>query len=137
LLLTQIAGRAFLNHPAFGYGSGAFVTLVGDNIRFGANYGDPLDSHGIWQKIIAENGFFGVLTFLIFITLLFRQLYRAIKKYRAEAGLLLPLAVGALGGFVYQCFNTSYYKGKLWLPIAVALVAVKLITMKYERLAKK
>jgi O-antigen ligase len=110
---------------------------VGDNIRFGANYGDPLDSHGIWQKIIAENGFFGVLTFLIFITLLFRQLYRAIKKYRAEAGLLLPLAVGALGGFVYQCFNTSYYKGKLWLPIAVALVAVKLITMKYERLAKK
>ena len=136
-LLTQIAWRAFLNQPAFGYGSGTFVTLVNNNVRFGANYGDPLDSHGIWQKVMAENGFFGVVTFLVFIWLLFWQLYRAIKKYRAESKLLLPLAIGALGGFIYQCFNTSYYKGKLWLPIAVALAAVNLITMKYERLQNK
>jgi O-antigen ligase len=133
LLLTQIAWRAFAAHPLVGYGPGTFVSLVEDNVRFVAKYGDPLDSHGIWQKLIAEVGFLGTVSFALFVGLIFWNLYRALKIYRPEAQLLLPLAIAVWGGFVYQWFNTSYYKGKLWVPIAVALSAMNLLQQKYAR----
>jgi O-antigen ligase len=133
LLLTQIAWRAFLSHPLLGYGPGTFVGLVDNNIRFVAKYGDPLDSHGIGQKLIAETGFLGTMSFALFCGLIFWNLYQGLKIYKKEAQLLLPLAVAVLGGFVYQFFNTSYYKGKLWVPIAVALSALNLLRQKYAR----
>jgi len=133
VLLTQIAWRAFLNQPLVGYGPGTFVTLVSNNLRFGAKYGDPLDSHGIAQKLIAEVGLLGTVSFAIFMGLIFWNLYRALRIYRSEAQLLLPLSIAVLGGFVYQFFNTSYYKGKLWVPIAVALAAMNLLQQKYAR----
>jgi len=133
VLLTQIAWRAFVNRPLLGYGPGTFVTLVDNNIRFRAKYGDPLDSHGIGQKLIAELGVLGTITFAIFAGLIFWNLYRGLRIYKHEAQLLLPLAVAALGGFIYQFFNTSYYKGKLWVPIAVALAAMNLLQQKYKR----
>ncbi|PIT95186.1 hypothetical protein COT98_00815 [Candidatus Falkowbacteria bacterium CG10_big_fil_rev_8_21_14_0_10_39_9] len=133
VLLTQIAWRAFVNRPLLGYGLGTFVTLVDNNIRFRAKYGGPLDSHGIGQKLIAELGVLGTITFAIFAGLIFWNLYRGLRIYKHEAQLLLPLAVAALGGFIYQFFNTSYYKGKLWVPIAVALAAMNLLQQKYKR----
>ncbi|MEI7620149.1 MAG: O-antigen ligase family protein [Candidatus Falkowbacteria bacterium] len=133
LLLTQIAWRSFLKHPIVGSGPGMFVTLVSDNVRFTAKYGDPLDSHGVWQKLIAEVGFLGTASFVIFIGLIFWNLYRALKIYKKETQLLLPLSIAVLGGFVYQFFNTSYYKGKLWVPIAVALAAMNLLQQKYAK----
>ncbi|HPT29587.1 MAG TPA: O-antigen ligase family protein [bacterium] len=136
-LLTQIAYTAFTVHPVFGYGPGMFVNLVEDNVRFGAKYGDPLDSHGVGQKVLAEMGAVGVLAFVFFLWSIFSQLILPLKKYQAEKELLLPLGVGALGGIAYQFFNTSYYKGKLWVPVAIALVAVALVTEKYRRREKK
>ncbi len=135
VLLTQIAWRAFAAQPILGHGPGTFVSLVDNNIRFRAKYGDPLDSHGLGQKLIAEVGFLGTATFALFTGLIFWNLYRALKLYKKEAQLLLPLAVAALGGLTYQFFNTSYYKGKLWVPIAIAVAAMGLLQKKYA--AKK
>jgi len=131
LLLTQIAWRALAAQPLVGYGPGTFVTLVENNVRFTAKYGDPLDSHGVWQKLIAEVGSLGTAAFALFVGLIFWNLYRALKIYKREAQLLLPLTVAVLGGFIYQWFNTSYYKGKLWVPIAVALAGMNLLKQKY------
>ena len=66
LLMAQISWQAFKERSFFGEGSGQFINLVADDIRFRAKYGEPLDSHGIWQKILAENGLFGILTFIVF-----------------------------------------------------------------------
>lgn len=134
LLLLQISWQAFLDRPLLGHGPGTFVDLVNNNIRFRANYGDPLDSHGVWQKVLAEQGLIGVGAFAALGWALFLSLARAVKRYPANFELLLPLFIGALGGFVYQFFNTSYYKGKLWLPIALALAAVRLVEEKNQRL---
>jgi len=126
LLLTQISWRAFTDKPWFGQGSGNFVSLVADNIRFRAKYGDPIDSHGVWQKILAENGLAGVLTFALFSFNIFYLFYKALKHRSNEFDLLLPLVIGSLGIYLFEFFNTSYYKGKLWLPIAVTLSAINL-----------
>ncbi|PIT94779.1 hypothetical protein COT96_02715, partial [Candidatus Falkowbacteria bacterium CG10_big_fil_rev_8_21_14_0_10_38_22] len=115
LLLTQISWRAFTDKPWFGQGSGNFVSLVADNIRFRAKYGDPIDSHGVWQKILAENGLAGVLTFALFSFNIFYLFYKALKHRSNEFDLLLPLVIGSLGIYLFEFFNTSYYKGKLWL----------------------
>ncbi len=130
LLMTEISWQAFRQKPFFGQGSGEFINLVANNIRFRAKYGPPLDSHGIWQKILAENGLFGILTFLVFVYCIFSLFYKAVKKYKFDLQLLLPLAIGSLGIFLFEFFNTSYYKGKLWLPIALTLAAVYLIREK-------
>jgi O-antigen ligase len=138
VLLTKISWEAFLDKPLFGYGSGSFVSLVENNVRFVAKYGDPLDSHGFGQKILAENGILGLLSFIIFLFFMFRKIYLGVIINKKDYRLLLPLFIASAGGFFYQLFNTSYYKGRIWLPIALAWIAVELISSKnkvkkYER----
>lgn len=127
LLLTSISLDAVAEKPLLGYGSGNFVYLVSNNIRFVAKYGDPLDSHGFIQKVLAENGILGFLSFGLFLFMIFRHLYFGFVRNREYYELLLPLIVAAFGSYFYQIFNTSYYKGRVWLPIAIALVAIYLI----------
>jgi len=133
LLLTQISVQAFLEHPFVGHGPGTFIDLVDSNIRFRANFGDPLDSHGLGQKILAELGSLGVVTFAIFCFFIFWKFWKALQKYPSQAKLLLPLITSSLGIFFYQFFSTSYFKGRVWFPIALTLVAIRLIEEKYEQ----
>ncbi len=134
LLLTEIAREAFNERPIFGYGSGEFVSLVNDNIRFRAKYGPPVDSHGVLQKVAAENGIFGLLSWLFLFVYLVRFSVLAIKKYYPRIKWVLPFALASLGGLFFQLFNTSYYKGKVWFPIILFILAVKFSD---ERYAKK
>jgi len=133
LLMTEISWQAFKEKPFFGQGAGEFINLVADNIRFRAQYGAPLDSHGLGQKILAENGVIGILAFAGFIFGIFFLIYKALKKYKNDWEILLPLALGSGGIFFFEFFNTSYYKGKMWLPIAISLAAVFIIKEKYAR----
>lgn len=135
VLLTKISWEAFLEKPILGHGAGKFISLVYDNTRFLAKYGNPLDSHGFGQKIIAESGLLGTLSFLLFLFLIFRKIYLGLMSHKSHYKLLLPLLVASFGGYFYQLFNTSYYKGRVWLPIALALIAVEII--KHKKNSKK
>lgn len=130
LLLSQIALASFESKPLFGHGPGTFVSLVGDSIRFRAKYGEPLDSHGMWQKIIAENGFVGLVTLAIIFLVIFRKSYFGILEHKVAAKLLYPLVAGSVAVFFFQFFNTSYYKGKMWLPLVLPLIAINLLHLK-------
>ena len=136
-LLTTIAWQAFVDRPYLGYGSGQFVNLVANNIRFTAKYGAPLDSHGMLQKTIAETGAFGLAAWLFILIYLIQTWTRALKKYHAANPWLLPLIIAGGGGLFFQFFNTSYYQGKVWLPIALGLAAIRLLTIKYERSSER
>lgn len=132
-LLTEIAWQSFRDKPLLGQGSGRFVDLVADNIRFTVKYGDPLDSHGMFQKVLAENGAFGLAAWCFILACLIKEIYRSLRKFQADNPWLLPLALAAAGALFFQIFNTSYYKGKVWLPIAVFLAAVRLLETRYAR----
>jgi len=136
-LLTEISWQAFLNRPYFGYGGGQFPNLVADNTRYIAQYGSPIDAHGFLQKILAENGVLGLAAWLFIIVSLFKEASRSIKKYQKDYPWLLPLWLAGGGALFFQIFNTSYYKGKIWLPLALALVAVCLIQKEHERLSSE
>lgn len=132
-LLTEIAYSAWKDKPIIGNGAGQFVNLVDNNIRFKAKYGDPIDSHGFLQKIIAEAGILGLITWLFLLMVIINRAYLAIKKYHKTHPYILALWVGALGGIIFQVFNTSYFKGKVWLPIIIALIATELADKKYGK----
>lgn len=125
LLLTEIAWNAFKEKPLFGQGSGEFINLVGNNIRFVAKYGAPIDSHGVLQKVLAENGIIGLISWLFILAYLVRFSILAIKKYYPKVSWVLPFALAALGGIFFQFFNTSYFKGRVWLPLALFWLAMK------------
>ena len=127
LLLTEIALKAFKEKPLLGHGSGSFILLVQDNLRFSTKYGEAIDSHGILQKVLAENGVLGFLAWLFILAVLIKIFIKAIKEHSFNYPWLTPLILGALGGLFFQFLNTSYYKGKVWLPIILALLAIKLL----------
>ncbi len=127
ILSSRIAWQAFLDKPFFGNGSGEYINLVGQNVLFRAKFGDPLESHGIFQKILAENGLAGLLGFSLMLMVFVRTFYCGLKNNKNEFRTLLPIILAGLAIFIFEIFNTSYYKGKLWLPIAIGLVYVNLL----------
>jgi len=136
VVALEIALEKFQENPMFGYGSGEFVNLLEKNTRFIAKYGEPLDSHGVFQKVLVENGIFALFFFIAFILTLVQIFYTKLKKYKKYYKILLPIILGVFGMFVIQIFSTSYYKGKMWLPVALVLAAFNIIRInlkKYDR----
>ncbi len=133
VLLTEIAIDAFKENPLIGKGSGEFVNLVGDNIRFRAKYGAPVDSHGMLQKLLAENGIIGLGAWLFILIYLAVTAFKALKRYYPKLKWMLPFCLAAGGGLFFQLFNTSYFKGRVWLPIVLFLMAIQFSDEIYAR----
>lgn len=132
LLLTRIAWDAFKQHPIIGNGAGLYTHLVEINRTYIRLFGNPLDSHGVIQKLLAESGIVGLVTF---VALALYVLWRTIRPFKTVVGerarkILLACVIVVTAGFFFQLFNTSYYVSKLWLPVGVALAAVRLVEEK-------
>lgn len=133
VLLTEISWEALKEKPLFGYGSGEFINLVDNNIRFKAKYGAPIDSHGVLQKVAAENGIIGIISWLFILVYLARFSLLSIRKYYPKVKWVLPFALASLGGIFFQFFNTSYFKGRIWFPIALFLLAMRFSEQLYAK----
>ncbi|MCF7860220.1 O-antigen ligase family protein [Patescibacteria group bacterium] len=133
ILLTEIAYETWQDKPILGQGVGQFTNLVSDNIRFTAKYGEPLDSHGFLQKIIAEMGVIGLISWLFLLAVLIKEAITGVSRYGERAPWLLSLWIAAGGSIFFQLFNTSYYKGKAWLIVSLALIATELARKKYGK----
>lgn len=123
-LLTDISFYLFFQHPWLGVGVGNFVTALSDNHLFLVEVGTITDAHGIIQKIISEQGIFGLLSFGLFVGWFFVNILRRYqdKRYSVEARLQALLGVFLI--FIplfFQLFSTQYYTGKLWVPISLAI----------------
>ncbi len=120
--MTDIALFMANRSPLHGYGPGMFMSILGGVRDWTQEYGDVLDSHGIVQKIIVEDGFVGLIFILLFFGYLFKKLWTV---YRAseDKELYMILFMSAVGAVVFQFFNTSYFASVMWLPIGIALSA--------------
>jgi O-antigen ligase len=126
LMLTEIALNLWRSSPWIGAGAGTFVERVGSTRVFVIEYGDPLDSHGIIQKLLAETGIVGIAAmawFVIAAALFVRKRLPDFRSRPVERSVFLVLAIAAAGAFVYQLFNTNYWNGKLWLPLGIMLAS--------------
>ncbi len=126
LMLTEIAVSLWRASPIVGMGAGTFVDRVGSTSVFLIEYGAPLDSHGLVQKLLAETGVIGIAAMAWFVWAAFRVVRVTRHRFAAyplELRVFTILAISAFGALVYQLFNTNYWSGKLWLPIGIMLAA--------------
>lgn len=128
LLSTQIAWENFLESPWLGKGTGEYVSLINDNIRFRAQHGEGTDSNGIIQKVMAENGVVGLGAFALLSGYIFSHLFSRRARTGKERLVLICISLGAASIFLFEFFNTSYYHGKMWFPIGVAWATYMLFT---------
>ena len=105
-----------------GHGPGMFLFLLADTDLFRREYGDPLDAHGMIQKIIIEEGIIGFILFTIFIYTVLYMLWDTARHLDGrDRHLLVACMLMIVGQVIFQLFNTSYFKAVLWLPIGISL----------------
>lgn len=125
-MLSGIAFELFRGSPVVGVGAGTFVDRISHTWIFTYEFGTPMDSHGIFQKVLAETGLLGFIALLAVMGVLIRMLYTTWKTLRrgSDDWYVFTLCITAvLGAWVYQVFNTTYWTPKLWLPIGLTLAA--------------
>lgn len=127
--LTAIAWTMFQGSPLVGVGAGTFVGRVTNSYAYLADFGVPLDSHGVIQKIGAEAGLLGLAAFMWVIVEAVRltvQAWKNIPRSRPEftAFAILSTTAGAL--LLYQLTSTSYWTPRLWVPVGLMLAAGRL-----------
>jgi len=126
-LMTSVAWYHFTNHPVIGNGLNTFNDLVGRTFVYAVEFGDPLDSHGFVQKLLAETGLIGLITFVILLGYIFKELLNGyLDSFGEKKLMILLLIVMASGVVFFQLFSTSYFLAKMWLPLGVCLTGVKL-----------
>lgn len=129
LSMSRFAVFLFRQHPLAGAGAGSFVTRIAGAEDFRRNFGDPIDAHGIVQKLLAETGLLGLFGWTLFWAVALHYLWRAWRGLPAgrDRDLLLFLFLSAAGSLFYQLFTTTYFTGKLWLPLGLAAAAARIL----------
>lgn len=138
IALTKIALETFIKHPIVGAGAGTFVDQVAMNRWYIVDFGSPSEAHGVAQKLLAETGALGFLTFFALLGYIILRLFRAYRETPDKSSykyILLALILTSAGSIIFQLFNTSYFVSKMWLPLGVSLAAARLA--EEERLATK
>ena len=122
--LADIAWTLFRDSPWIGAGAGTFVGRVSRTLAFVADFGAPLDAHGLVWKMMAETGIVGLAALLWLAVAVVRRWMRDVAFLGGPVrDAYLLIVTSAVGSFVYQLFSTSYWTGKLWFPIGLALAA--------------
>lgn len=126
VVLNQIAVHAFEENPIVGIGAGTFTARVGATYAYVIEFATPRDSHGVMQKVLAETGSVGLLAFLLLLGMIFvivKEDWKRIRARHVRAEAYMYLVAGALGMFIYQLFDTTYWTARLWLPVGIVLAA--------------
>lgn len=129
LSLSDVALYLWRQHPLIGQGAGTFVARLGEIRVFSLEFGEPLDAHGVVQKLLSEQGIFGLAAFGLFIGWIILVILRHYRdtNYTDEARTAYFVSFFlVLSPLIFQLFNTQYYSSKMWVPISLALIQTML-----------
>ncbi len=139
--IAQISMDMFYDKPIFGNGFGMFKTLLGANSWHNLNYGwgGVTESHSWLQKILVEQGIFGILSFGVF---LFSLYYFSIKYFLDEKNsrenrmLMVFLLAMATSQIVFNVFDWMYYNFRMWIPMSLPLMLILIDNGQYNFIIK-
>lgn len=124
IYMTEAAFFYTMRHPILGLGPNMFIPVLQDTIDFTQQFGDPLDAHGIIQKVLFETGILGFICIVGFLWYVLVSVYKEAKQKQNYQ--LLALWFVAFSAIVFQLFNTSYFNANMWFPIGLALAGLQL-----------
>ncbi|HLD60770.1 MAG TPA: O-antigen ligase family protein [Patescibacteria group bacterium] len=137
--LLDMALFLFRQDPLIGQGVGTFTGRVTEFRAYQYEFGEVLDAQGIVQKLLAEQGMLGLVTFSLFtgwILMVILRRYHS-KDYSPEArGAYFVAIFLVLSPLIFQLFNTQYYTSKMWMPIALAIAQSVLYKNRYHLLSR-
>lgn len=119
ILTTDISWFYLKQSPILGNGPGMYMDILENTYAYTLDHGEALDAHGLLQKLAVETGILGILTFGLFLTFVFYTLF----QLRNGSYFYLVLLTMALGGVVFQIFNTSYFTSIMWFPLGLAIAS--------------
>lgn len=129
LLLNEIAYDTWRDFPLLGAGPGRFREFVGKNTVYIIEFGDASEAHGFIQKIAAEEGILGLVTYVTLLVFVLVTVWKTYKQVRTdEQWNFIVLACFAMtaGSIMFQLFQTNYFVSKMWFPLGLALTAATL-----------
>jgi len=135
-VLLEKALDIFYKHPIVGSGAGTFVEQVSQDKFYILEYGRPTEAHGLVQKLLAETGFLGFLTFfslLGYILLRLIKIYRKTPEDTSFKNIILIVIIYSLGGITFQFFQTSHFFSSFWLPLGIGLSAARLAEEEFSK----
>lgn len=128
--LTGIALSLFEGNPLTGVGAGTFIERVGRTWAYTIEFGQPIESHGILQKLGAETGLLGLLA-MAWVVWAFagfaRAGWRTARRRASNLELYALLLAAVIGAGVYQLFDTTYWTPRLWLPVGLLLASMRIM----------
>jgi O-antigen ligase len=125
--MTQFAYFLWQEQPLIGNGAGTYFYRLEKTPMYTEHLGAAFDAHGLLQKVGSEQGLFGLFSYLGFFGYLGWRLWQA-YRHALDKNARIILACSMLiiiGSVFYQGFNTNYYSPKLWVPAAIAFLAIK------------
>jgi len=128
LMLSEISVVMLKASPILGQGAGMFVEYVANTYLFTFEFGQPMDAHGVLQKVAGEMGLVGLAALALmwgYVIVRLARSYKALPATSQGKYIVIMGLVMTVGSMTYQLFNTNYYSAKLWIPVALALAASK------------
>lgn len=134
------AGMAmFRDNPLTGVGPRNFTYANGGKYWPGPGRAVWLNAHSLYFQLPAELGLFGVITFLMYLTAIFRSNIRFRKEFKARSDLpsgmrgfplaaMISLATWLLAGYSSHCL----YRGG-WYTVGGLTAALTLIIMRLQQ----
>jgi O-antigen ligase len=125
--MTQFAYFLWQEQPLIGNGAGTYFYRLEKTPMYTEHLGTAFDAHGLLQKIGSEQGLLGLFAYLGFFGYLgwrLWQAYRQVTDKNPKIILVCSMLI-LIGSVFYQGFNTNYYSAKLWVPAAIAFLAIK------------
>ena len=124
------AVEIFLDHPIFGVGVDAFMTVRGER------FNRWQDTHNLYLQILTNVGIVGLLAFVIMLYSIFQSLGKAkqvLHRTRSEHSLWLENLANAVAVFlsarlIVGMFGMDFYENYWWLAAGLAGVLFRLAT---------
>lgn len=115
--LWYIAVNAFLDNPLIGTGFGNFRSYSSQYQFLAYNY----DAHGLSQKLIAETGILGFVSFYAFLLLVGTKVWQVMRRLPEQQWPVNAILAAFCSSFIHNQFGTRYFFPLFWLVVGLAI----------------
>ena len=138
--VAKVSLEIFKKHPIIGTGFGMYRGEMGSNLVYQEQYSvgsenTVTEAHSSLQKILLEQGIFGVVAYLLFLFVIFFDgllFLRNKKNKKEDKAIMVFCMILAFSQVFYNLFDMMYYTFRMWGVLGL-LVAINIKNSKNKK----